>query len=62
MFKVGDKVRCTVDDQIASIMRGYIGTIIEVYDSYQDELLYSVDFGDMVGSWWMHDYNLEEVE
>lgn len=62
MFKVGDKVRCTVDDQIASIMRGYIGTIIEVYDSYQDELLYSVDFGDMVGSWRMHDYNLEEVE
>jgi hypothetical protein len=62
MFKVGDKVRCTVDDQIASIMRGYIGTIIEVYDSYQDEHLYSVDFGDMVGSWQMHDYNLEEVE
>ena len=55
MFKVGDKVRCTVDDQIASIMRGYIGTIIEVYDSYQDEHLYSVDFGDMIGSWRMHD-------
>jgi len=59
-FKVGDRVRCLYDIKVAPVKRGYEGiVIVGNVGGYE---IYDVDFGTLIGSWYMSDNELEAVD
>jgi len=61
-FKVGDKVRCLYDNKVAPVKRGYEGVVIVRNVGVGGDEIYDVDFGTLIGSWYMGDNELEAVD